>query len=250
MLRKYKKRDVVIITIMVLVIIFSIVKIIVTAYGAEGYLGIILICIGISWFPRIIYISYTRHVNSIRDKKRIKEEIEINIMVHDHLDKGWILYKEDKFEEALNELLEAEILDGNNIQVLQSIAIVKFLMDENESAVKWLSECINLDPKRASSHLGLGYVFQKLSLHELAVAEFMKASMLLGFEHKNEQAHIMTLMSYSKACLGDYSGAYDKLRLAYYINPMDPFVSEHYGKGIKHIQYLRNCEDNMGVSHN
>jgi peptidoglycan/xylan/chitin deacetylase (PgdA/CDA1 family)/tetratricopeptide (TPR) repeat protein len=76
--------------------------------------------------------------------------------------RGLALYKNRKYEEAVQEFLAAARIDPSDAQAANNVGFVYFKLGRFEESARWLERTIMLDPKRAVAYRNLGDAYEKL----------------------------------------------------------------------------------------
>lgn len=92
-----------------------------------------------------------------------------------HLRKAFLLKRENKWSEAINELRQASLLDPKNADIHRDLGITFLLMKEWKRAVVELREAIRLDPESAEAHNHHGYALEKINKLKAALDSYQTA---------------------------------------------------------------------------
>jgi peptidoglycan/xylan/chitin deacetylase (PgdA/CDA1 family)/uncharacterized caspase-like protein len=79
-----------------------------------------------------------------------------------HLDMGDRLFKERRYEEALEEFLAAAKMEPNNALALNNVGYLYYRLGKDDEAISWYQKTIQVDPHRAIAYANLGDLYYKL----------------------------------------------------------------------------------------
>jgi tetratricopeptide (TPR) repeat protein len=80
-----------------------------------------------------------------------------------HLNKGDLLYKENRIQEALTEFLAAAKLDPKSALAANNAGFMYTRLGNLDQAIQWTEKAIAIDPKRAIAYANLGDAYFQLS---------------------------------------------------------------------------------------
>lgn len=80
-----------------------------------------------------------------------------------HINQGLLLYKEQKYTEALNAFLTAARLDPANPQATNNAGFVLYKLERHAEALQWLQKTLVIEPRRTVAYLNLGDVYIALN---------------------------------------------------------------------------------------
>lgn len=89
-----------------------------------------------------------------------------------HIDRGVVLFRERRYDDAQKEFLEAARLSPSNALAANNVGYTYAKMERHDEAVKWFSKTLELDPRRAIAHANLGDSYLALSRTADARHEF------------------------------------------------------------------------------
>jgi uncharacterized caspase-like protein len=73
-----------------------------------------------------------------------------------HIDRGVVLFRERRYDDAQKEFLEALRLSPSNALAANNVGYTYAKMERYDEAVKWFAKTLELDPRRAIAHANLG----------------------------------------------------------------------------------------------
>lgn len=91
-----------------------------------------------------------------------------------HNDRGMALFKERKYQEALQEFLAATQLDPSNALAANNVGYMYYKLEQFTEAASWFEKAIALDPRRAIAYANLGDTYFKLDRKKEAKNTFEK----------------------------------------------------------------------------
>lgn len=83
-----------------------------------------------------------------------------------HNDLGLSLFKEKKYESALQEFAEAARMNPSNVQAINNAGFVCYKLGKFVESTQWLEKTIALDPNRAIAYVNLGDAYVALNRKE------------------------------------------------------------------------------------
>lgn len=93
---------------------------------------------------------------------------------HHHINQGLLLYKEQKYSEALNAFLAAARIDPANPQATNNAGFVLYKLERHAEALQWLQKTLVIEPRRTVAYLNLGDVYVTLNRPAEARAAYRK----------------------------------------------------------------------------
>lgn len=87
----------------------------------------------------------------------------VQLQISKHMERGNAMFKEKKYNEALNEFMAASKLNPSNALALNNIGYMHFRMDQYDEAVRWFEKTIAIDPQRSIAYANLGEAYLKLN---------------------------------------------------------------------------------------
>jgi peptidoglycan/xylan/chitin deacetylase (PgdA/CDA1 family)/uncharacterized caspase-like protein len=96
-----------------------------------------------------------------------------------HLNQGMSYYKEQRYQQALDEYLLAAKLDPASAAAANNVGFVYHKMNKLDDAVKWLQKTVTIDPKRSIAYANLGdalYEFRRMDEARRAYEKFLELS--------------------------------------------------------------------------
>jgi tetratricopeptide (TPR) repeat protein len=80
-----------------------------------------------------------------------------------HLNKGDLLYKENRVQEALDEFLAAAKLDPKSALAANNAGFMYTRLGNLDQAIQWTEKAVAIDPKRAIAYANLGDAYFQLN---------------------------------------------------------------------------------------
>lgn len=96
-----------------------------------------------------------------------------------HNDRGMALFKEKKYQDALQEFMAASRLDPSNALAANNVGYMHYKLEEYKEAASWFEKAVALDPRRAIAYANLGDTYLKLDHRVEAKNAFEKYLELL-----------------------------------------------------------------------
>lgn len=131
-----------------------------------------------------------------------------------HIQKGVLLWRDGKREEALIEYLEAKRLNPANASLHQRIGILLSELNRMPEAKAALVEAIRLDPGLSGIHYDLGIVLESLGNLKQAETSYRKA-----IEQDPRNAMAYNNLGVILAKKGDFENAYEQFAKALELKP-------------------------------
>jgi peptidoglycan/xylan/chitin deacetylase (PgdA/CDA1 family)/uncharacterized caspase-like protein len=91
-----------------------------------------------------------------------------------HNDRGMALFKEKKYQDALQEFVAATKLDPSNALAANNVGYMYYKLEQFKEAASWFERAIALDPRRAIAYANLGDTYFKLERKLEAKSAFEK----------------------------------------------------------------------------
>jgi peptidoglycan/xylan/chitin deacetylase (PgdA/CDA1 family)/uncharacterized caspase-like protein/regulator of sirC expression with transglutaminase-like and TPR domain len=80
-----------------------------------------------------------------------------------HLNRGDALFKEKRYQEALDEFLAAAKLDPKNALAANNAGFIYSRLQRSEESIQWTKKAIEIDPKRSVAYQNLGDLYYELN---------------------------------------------------------------------------------------
>jgi len=80
-----------------------------------------------------------------------------------HLNRGDVLYKERRYQEALDEFLTAAKMDPKNALAANNVGFIYSRLQRIDESIQWTKKAIEIDPKRAVAYQNLGDLYYQLN---------------------------------------------------------------------------------------
>ena len=80
-----------------------------------------------------------------------------------HLNRGDALFKEKRYQEALDEFLAAAKMDPKNALAANNVGFIYSRLQRFDDSIQWTKKAIELDPKRAVAYQNLGDLYYQLN---------------------------------------------------------------------------------------
>jgi peptidoglycan/xylan/chitin deacetylase (PgdA/CDA1 family)/tetratricopeptide (TPR) repeat protein len=91
-----------------------------------------------------------------------------------HLNKGDSLFKEKRYQEALNEFLAAAKLDPKSALAANNVGWVYFKLGNTDEAIRWTEKAKTIDPSRSVAYVNLADLYYQLNRMEEARVNYEK----------------------------------------------------------------------------
>ncbi|MBZ5536589.1 MAG: polysaccharide deacetylase family protein [Acidobacteriia bacterium] len=91
-----------------------------------------------------------------------------------HNDRGMALFKEKKYQDALQEFMAATKLDPSNALAANNVGYMYYKLEQFKEAASWFEKAIALDPRRAIAYANLGDTYLKMERKIEAKSAFEK----------------------------------------------------------------------------
>jgi tetratricopeptide (TPR) repeat protein len=85
-----------------------------------------------------------------------------------HLNRGNNLFKEKRYQEALDEFLLAAKMDPKNAQAANNVGFMYSKLQRFDDSIWWTRKAIEIDPNRSVAYQNLGDLYYELSRPEEA----------------------------------------------------------------------------------
>jgi len=79
-----------------------------------------------------------------------------------HLNRGDTLFKEKRYQEALDEFLRAAKMDPNSALAANNVGFLYFKLERFDDAILWTKKAIGIDPRRYVAYANLGDLYYQL----------------------------------------------------------------------------------------
>lgn len=83
-----------------------------------------------------------------------------------HLTRGGALYKEKRYQEALDEFLTAAKMDPKNALAANNVGFIYSRLQNTDESIAWTKKAIDIDPRRAVAYQNLGDLYYQLNRPE------------------------------------------------------------------------------------
>jgi tetratricopeptide (TPR) repeat protein len=80
-----------------------------------------------------------------------------------HLNRGDALFKEKRYQEALDEFLIAAKMDPQNALAANNVGFIYSKLQRFDDSIQWTKKAIEIDPKRAVAYQNLGDLYYQLN---------------------------------------------------------------------------------------
>jgi peptidoglycan/xylan/chitin deacetylase (PgdA/CDA1 family)/uncharacterized caspase-like protein len=97
-----------------------------------------------------------------------------------HLNRGDALFKEKRYQEALDEFLTAAKMDPRNALAANNVGFIYSKLQRFDESIEWTRKAIEIDPKRAVAYQNLGDLYYQLNRPEDARLYYEKYLELAG----------------------------------------------------------------------
>lgn len=91
-----------------------------------------------------------------------------------HLNRGDTLFKEQRYQEALDEFLAAAKMDPRNALAANNAGFIYSKLQRYDESIQWTKKAIEIDPKRAVAYQNLGDLLYRLNRPEEARTYYVK----------------------------------------------------------------------------
>ena len=91
-----------------------------------------------------------------------------------HLNKGDSLFKEKRYQEALNEFLAAAKLDPKSALAANNVGFVYYKLGNTDEAIRWTEKAKAIDPERSVAYVNLADLYYQLNRIEEARVNYEK----------------------------------------------------------------------------
>jgi Flp pilus assembly protein TadD len=91
-----------------------------------------------------------------------------------HNARGIAQMRQGKYEAAGGEFSAADLLEPGNAEYLNNLGYASYKDEDYETAVRFLGEAMEVDPKRAIAYLNRGNAFAKLQRYAEARKDYVK----------------------------------------------------------------------------
>lgn len=157
---------------------------------------------------------------------------------------------DDKLNELVNELIE---LTGLNIKTLKIVGEIYSTRENYESAVKYFTNAIELDPYEDEFYTKRAKVYENMKLYDLALDDYTRVIELCPDQYTS----YLKRASFFEKIVTDYSRAIEDYRTALSLNPTKKYIQSNIidcylksGDTLKALEeikgnaynYRRNCE--------
>ncbi|OHX66029.1 tetratricopeptide repeat protein [Flammeovirga pacifica] len=126
---------------------------------------------------------------------------------------------QQKFQKAYDDLQKAIKIDSTDTGVLNNLGAISDELGRPEEAFIYFNKIIKLEPDFMPGYLNLGFKYQLIGEHEMAIEMFDKvieSDQYLGLSFNNR--------SYSKLKLGDIKGAFDDVSVSLYVDDSNSYA--------------------------
>ncbi len=149
-----------------------------------------------------------------------------------HRSRGWELFHEDKFEEAIAEWRVAADLDPEDGYILSSIGLALSKMGQQEAAIAEWRQAVRLEPNYDKPHVRLAYALSAKGYSPEALAAVRAAIRL-----KSDDVNLYNFLSYHLMVQAqetndkaDWGKAVEPLQQSIALNPTDAYAGRHLAK--------------------
>ena len=157
------------------------------------------------------------------------------IFAHDR--RGWVLYRQNRYEEALESFLKTEALGYIGADTCSSVAYIYGENNEYEKSLEYANKAISKNKNDNYAYFRKGWALYKLQRFDEALVELFKAEELgcksttlypiISFIYSYRNEHKEAIKYASKAILLDKNDAY-----AYYRKGFDLYQLEMYDEAL------------------
>ena len=177
--------------------------------GVLGVAAVVLVVLGVlTWRQASIYrdnVTFNRHVIALNPHAR-----------NAHLNLGHALYKQDRYDEALEVAHIAVKQRPNHFQAHANLGTILLALDHYEEAETYLRRAIALNPHARGVHLDLSNTLYKQDRYDEALG-----AALVAVEQAPDFAQTHTMLAIVSSALGYLEEAETHLRRAIALNPQN-----------------------------